>query len=123
VADAIVRLLGSPRSEGGTFHLTAGAGKSLSVRRLFEMTIGMFGRQAAPTLCFEGQGRRVSDPRLRRLYERLQCYLDYILGGKTFDDSRYRRLVGPAAPTCPDPRAFLPRVLSFASSALSPGSG
>jgi len=113
VADAVVRVLDSPRSSGGTFHLTAGAERSVSVRRLFEMAIAMFGRSAAPALRF-GADLRSAPPSLRRLQERLQCYLAYLAGTKTFDDSRYRSVFGAAAPACPDPLVYLPRVLAFA---------
>lgn len=120
VADAIVFLLGEARAEGGTFHLVAGPARSLSVRRLFEMAIAMFGRAAATPLRFGGDGGMPPAGPSRRLYQRLRCYFDYLAASKSFDDTRFRRLAGAAIPECPDPIDYLPRVLAFARDRLGP---
>jgi len=114
VADAIVRLLWARESEGGTFHVTAGGERCITVRRLFELTIREVGRYAERELGFEGEHRAPSQGSNQRLFQRLQCYFDYLFAAKAFDDSRCRSVLGAHARPCPDPQSYLPRVLSFA---------
>jgi long-chain acyl-CoA synthetase len=114
VADAIVRLSWAEESEGGTFHVTAGGDRCITVRRLFELTIRKFGGNAERALGFDGERPTPREGPDRRLMERLQCYFEYLFTNKAFDNSRCRSVLGAHAGRCPDPQSYLPRVLSFA---------
>jgi len=115
VAAAILRVLCTPGSEGGTFHVTAGGGRRITIRQLCELAIRQVGQKPEQELRFTGERR--PEPSGDPLYEDLSCFFDYLSGAKDFDDSRFRRLVGSGVPLCPDPRVYLPRVLSYAWSA------
>lgn len=117
VAAAILRVLCTPGSEGGTFHVTAGGRRSMTVRQLCELAICEVGRHPERELRFTGERRPQPEPSGDPLCEDLRCFFEYLSGAKDFDDSHFRRLVGSGVPPCPDPRVYLPRVLSYAWSA------
>jgi long-chain acyl-CoA synthetase len=97
VADAIFALSQAPEAEGGTYHLTAGAGAT-SVGELIELATARFGRPA-PRLIPPGLYRRVvhplllrssSDERYRRALARSEFFFPYFAMSVTYDDRRSR---------------------------------
>ena len=55
VADAVCHLLRAPEARGGTFHVTAGWQRSVTAKRLFELTIQHVGRHPERRLHFSGR--------------------------------------------------------------------
>jgi long-chain acyl-CoA synthetase len=114
VTEAVCHVLRARAAHNGTFHVTAGPERSVTARRLFELTIDEVGRHLERPLSFGAEDGISDHPLIRRLRNDLACYLDYLCYDKAFDDSRYRRLVGDAGRECPAAETFLPVVLRAA---------
>lgn len=114
VADAVCHLLRAPEARAGTFHVTAGWERSITARRLFELTIQHVGRYPERRLHFSGRDVPAKSTRRARRFDNLGCYLDYLSCEKSFDDSRFRELAGTGFRTCPAVETYLPRVLKAA---------
>ncbi len=72
VTEAAMRLLRDPRAAGRTYHLTAGRGHTVPVRRLIETAIGIAGDGAPGNLRFLGAGA----PAPRR-WRRMESFFAY----------------------------------------------
>jgi thioester reductase-like protein len=123
VADAIFALSQAPEAEGGTYHLTAGAGAT-SVGELVALAAERFGRPA-PRLIPPGVYRRLVHPLLLRASRdrrhqalvRSEAFFPYFAMGVAFDDRRSRVALRASGigPT-PLPRYF-DRLVDFALAA------
>jgi thioester reductase-like protein len=121
VADAIFTLSQAASTEGGTYHLTAGASAS-SVGELVELAATRFGRPA-PVLIAPGVYRRVIHPlllrtshdrRRRQALRRSEVFFPYFAMAVTYDDRR-TRLALQGAGIEPTPLArYFDRLVEFA---------
>ena len=118
VGEAIVRLLAHPGSAGRTYHVTAGAGNTISARELLARSIALLGGPREPALTF---GAAPGDP----LAARLAPFTAYLAHAKIFDDAHLREDLGSWADRRPHPRDYLPRLLAYFAAArnAAPASG
>jgi long-chain acyl-CoA synthetase len=124
VADAIFALNQAPETEGGTYHLTAGA-DATNVGELVELAAERFGRPA-PRLIAPGVYRRVVHPllvrasrdqRRRQTLARSEVFFPYFAMGVVYDDRR-SRVALHAAGIGPTPlRRYFDRLVDFALAA------
>jgi long-chain acyl-CoA synthetase len=124
VADAIFALSQAPETEGGTYHLTAGA-DATSVGELVELAAERFGRPA-PRLIAPGVYRRVVHPllvrasrdqRRRQALARSEVFFPYFAMGVVYDDRR-SRVALHATGIRPTPlRRYFDRLVDFALAA------
>jgi len=108
VTEAAMRLLRDPRAAGRTYHLTAGRGHTVPVRRLIETAIGIAGDGAPGNLRFLGAGA----PAPRR-WRRMESFFAYLDCGKEFDDAGIRGHLGRDLLARRNPGVFLRPVFEF----------
>jgi thioester reductase-like protein len=124
VADAIFALSQAPEAEGGTYHLTAGAGAT-SVGELIELATARFGRPQ-PRLIAPGLYRRVVHPlllrssrdeRYRRALTRSEVFFPYFAMAVTYDDRRSRVALRGAGITPTPLHTYFDQLVEFALAA------
>jgi hypothetical protein len=126
VADAIVALTSSARALGGTFHLSAGPARSLTIEETVDIVLEAGNRLLVrrgepaverPTLV--SPEMLAENEELREIFalgeELMASYLPYALREQLFDPASTLEALESALGPCPDPRGYYPTLIEFAS--------
>ena len=126
VADALVALTSSEAARGGTFHVSAGPDRSLTIADSVDLMLtagnrdlGASGRPPVERPVLVSPEMLEGSEELRQLFamgeELMSAYMPYALRETLFDPAGLHELLGGALGTCPNPRDYYPVLVEYAN--------